>query len=96
MERSGYAHVYHQYTLRIAEGREGLRSRLAARGIASGVYYPVPVHRQPVYARRGYDRQSFPVAERMAREVLSIPVHPALNDADLECIVRVVREEPEE
>ena len=96
VERSGYAHVYHQYTLRIAEGREGLRSRLAARGIASGVYYPVPVHRQPVYARRGYDRQSFPVAERMAREVMSLPVHPALNDADLERIVRVVREEPEE
>jgi dTDP-4-amino-4,6-dideoxygalactose transaminase len=96
VERSGCGHVYHQYTVRIDEGRDGLRSRLAARGIASGVYYPVPVHRQPVYARRGYDRQSFPVAERMAREVLSLPVHPALTGADIERIVRVVREDPEE
>jgi perosamine synthetase len=95
VERSGYAHVYHQYTVRVAEGRDSLRSRLATRGIASGVYYPVPVHRQPVYARRGYDRQSFPVSERMAREVLSLPVHPALAAPDLERIVRVVREEPE-
>ncbi len=91
-ELSGYGHVYHQYTVRMADGRDAMRSRLAACGIATGVYYPVPVHRQPVYGQRGYDRQSFPVAERMAREVLSLPVHPALTGPDLERIVRAVRE----
>ena len=94
-ERAGCGHVYHQYTVRVADGRDMLRSRLAVHGIATGVYCPVPVHLQPVYARRGYDRQSLPVAERMAREVLSLPVHPALTEADVHRIVRAVREERE-
>lgn len=93
VERSGCEHVYHQYTVRVAEGRDGLRSRLAARGIATGVYYPVPVHRQPVYTERGYGGQSLPVAERLTQEVLSLPVHPALSGEDLQSIVQATREE---
>ena len=91
-ERPGYGHVYHQYTLRVAGDRDVLRRRLADRGIGSGVYYPIPVHRQPVYARRT-KYPDFPVAEQMAREVLSLPVHPALSEADLPRIVASVREE---
>ncbi len=92
-ERSGYKHVYHQYTVCVEDGRDGLRRRLDARGIGTGVYYPIPVHHQPVYAERGYDSLSFPVAERLAREVLSLPVHPALTETHLHRIARAVREE---
>ena len=93
MERSGYEHAYHQYTVRIAEGRDRLRSRLAARGVATGVYYPTPIHHQPVYAQLGYGSQSFPVAERLAQEVLSLPIHPALSGEDLQRIAQATREE---
>lgn len=93
VERRGYGHVYHQYTVRIRDGRDRLRAGLAARGIGTGLYYPIPLHHQPVYAERGYATQSFPTAERLAHEVLSLPVHPALDEADLQRIVRALREE---
>jgi dTDP-4-amino-4,6-dideoxygalactose transaminase len=93
VERTGYGHVYHQYTVRVTKERDRLRAALAARGIGSGVYYPIPVHRQPVYADRGYGDLSYPWSEQLAREVLSLPVHPAVSDADVARIVNVVREE---
>jgi dTDP-4-amino-4,6-dideoxygalactose transaminase len=77
--------VYHQYTIRVAAGREDLPDRLAAQGVASGVYYPTPVHRQPLYRQLGYV-DILPEAERAAREVLSLPVHPALQDDELHLI----------
>lgn len=91
-ERRGYVHVYHQYTVRVRKQRDQLRQRLADRGIGTGVYYPIPVHHQPVYAGHGLI-PSLPVAEQLSGEVLSLPVHPALSDADLARIVRTVREE---
>lgn len=92
VERPGYRHVYHQYTVRVSGDRDGLRTRLAARGIGTGVYYPLPIHQQPVYQKLGYSDQ-MPVAERMAHEVLSLPVHPALTEPDLARIAGAVREE---
>jgi dTDP-4-amino-4,6-dideoxygalactose transaminase len=88
----GYRHVFHQYTVRVSDGRrdavlEGLRER----GIGTGVYYPVPVHKQRVYVERGYE-VTLPEAERAATEVLSLPVHPGLSGDDLETIVSVVNE----
>ena len=91
-ERPGYRHVYHQYTVRLPNDRDGVRKRLAARGVGSGVYYPLPVHEQPVYGKLGYS-DSLPVAERLAGEVLSLPVHPALTESDLARIVDAVRAE---
>jgi dTDP-4-amino-4,6-dideoxygalactose transaminase len=93
VERKGYGHVYHQYTVRVAKERDRLRAALAARGIGSGVYYPIPVHRQPLYVDRGYGELSYPSSEQLAREVLSLPVHPAVSDADVKRIVQVVSEE---
>jgi dTDP-4-amino-4,6-dideoxygalactose transaminase len=93
VERTGYGHVYHQYTVRVERGRDELRKALTERGIGTGVYYPIPVHRQPVYEKRGYGGLSFPVSERLAGEVLSLPVHPALSEGDLTRIVKTVREE---
>lgn len=84
VERPGYEHVYHQYTVRIHHDRDGVQRRLAEMGVGSAVHYPMCVHRQPLYVSLGYGSLEFPVAETMADEVLSLPVHPALSDADLD------------
>jgi perosamine synthetase len=91
LERQGYQHVYHQYTVGIDKDRDRVQERLAQAGIGTAVHYPVPVHQQPLYGDLGYGSQSFPIAERAARQVLSLPVHPGLTDADLERIVDSVR-----
>ena len=88
----GYRHVFHQYTIRVADGhRDAVLEGLRERGIGTGVYYPVPVHKQRIYVERGYEG-GFPEAERAATEVLSLPVHPALSSADLETIMTAVNE----
>ena len=91
-ERHGYRHVYHQYTVRIARDRDGFQRRLRELGIGSAVHYELPVHRQPLYLSLGYGNVSMPEADRAAAEVLSLPVHPALSDADLDRIVESVRQ----
>jgi perosamine synthetase len=83
--REEYLHVYHQYTVRVGQDRDGALERLAEAGIAARVYYPLPVHQQPFYRRLGYE-DSLPVSERMSREVLSLPVHPSLTEEDLDKI----------
>ena len=71
-------HVYHQYTVRILDGqRDRVRQELAEESIASAIYYPTPLHRLPVYSATG---ESFPVAERAAAEVLSLPIWPQLDE----------------
>jgi dTDP-4-amino-4,6-dideoxygalactose transaminase len=85
----GCRHVYHQYTIRAPDGRDQLANHLRERGIGSSVYYPVPVHKQVAYQRLGY-RDHLPVAENVSREVLSLPVHPALTPEDLDRIVEGV------
>jgi perosamine synthetase len=86
----GYRHVFNQYTVRVsAEKRETYLNRLAELGVGTGVYYPVPVHRQTVYAETHADGR-FPEAERASQEVFSLPVHPGLSRDDLEQIVKAV------
>lgn len=82
-------HVYHQYTIRVPDGRDRLAEHLRARGIGSGIYYPLPVHKQEAYQQLGY-RDRLPVAERVCQEVLALPVHPALCRAELDQIVEGV------
>ena len=84
-ERQGCHHVYHQYTVRVGDRRDSLLQHLRENGVGAEVYYPRPIHRQPLYRRLGYD-QSLPVAERLSEEVLSLPVHPSLNDEELNTI----------
>ena len=90
--RPGYEHVYHQYTVRVLPplDRDAFREALTAAGVGSEVYYPVPVHRQEVYRQLGYGDQRLPVAEMASRQVLSLPVHPALTAQDLETIVTAI------
>jgi dTDP-4-amino-4,6-dideoxygalactose transaminase len=72
VERPGARHAYHQYTVRTPR-RDALAAHLDDRGIDTGVYYPRPIHEQPAYDGVATD---LPVAERLAGEVLSLPVHP--------------------
>jgi dTDP-4-amino-4,6-dideoxygalactose transaminase len=81
----GYEHVFHQYTIRV-ERRDALVQVLNERKIGSAVYYPVPLHLQPLYASLGHKAGDFPHAEHAALEVLSLPLFPELRS---EQIVRV-------
>ena len=102
----GREHVYYLYTLRV-EGRAGgytrpndrgnearsdlVQQRLKERGVASVVYYPVPLHLQPLYALLGGKPGDLRVSERAAREVLSIPLYPELTREQIEGVAREVR-----
>lgn len=100
-EPEGYHHVYHQYTVRVpqdsTEGspgarRDALQTYLLQHEIGSGVYYPLPVHRQAYYVNElGYNLR-LPKAENAAYEVLSLPVHPAVTEDDLQHIIRTVND----
>jgi dTDP-4-amino-4,6-dideoxygalactose transaminase len=84
-------HVYHQYTLRLVDrDRDAAMAALAAAGIDSGVYYPLPIHHQPLYHQLGYDVY-LPHTDTAAGTVLSLPVHPGLSAADLDRICTVVQ-----
>jgi dTDP-4-amino-4,6-dideoxygalactose transaminase len=86
-------HVYHQYTIRVANGkRDAMIEHLKKNEIGCGVYYPVPVHQQNYYTKDLGYKQSLPETEKAALEVLSLPVHPGLSPADLESIVSAVNE----
>ncbi len=88
--------VYHLYTVRIApELRAAVRERLKEAGIETGIHYPTPVYRQPLYQRLGY-HDSLPVAEAATREVLSLPIHPALRDEEILYIVETMNTALEE
>jgi dTDP-4-amino-4,6-dideoxygalactose transaminase len=83
----GAVHVYHQFTVRVVDhDRDEFASRLAEGGVGSGVYYPIPTHALPSFGLA----LDLPETQRAAREVLSLPVHPALTEADLATVVEVV------
>ena len=83
------SHVWHQYTVH-TEARDELQAWLRERDIESAVHYPRTLPAHPLYRDLGYDEGSLPLARRLASEVLSLPVHPALSGADLEAIVTAV------
>jgi dTDP-4-amino-4,6-dideoxygalactose transaminase len=83
-------HVWHQYTIRVAHGRDALRAHLREKGIETAVYYPKTLPAQKLYRDLGYDETPFPMARRLADEVLSLPVHPSLSEEDLGQIVDAV------
>ena len=87
----GYEHVYHQYTIRI-EQRDTLQEFLSERKIGSTVYYPYPLHLQPLYASLGHKPGDFPHAERAAKEVLSLPMYPELRNEQIARVVDAIAE----
>ena len=94
--RAPYSHhVFHQYTLRVKDGRkkrDAMRAFLAERGIPSMVYYPVPLHLQGAYRGYGYKEGQLPVSEQLTEEVLSLPMHSELTDEQIEHITDHVKE----
>jgi dTDP-4-amino-4,6-dideoxygalactose transaminase len=90
-EPEGALHTYHQYTIRCAE-RDRLQKFLTARGVGCRVYYPIPVPSQPCFAGMGHRPGEFPVAERLSREVLSLPIYPGLAEEQVERVAGTVRE----
>lgn len=83
----GAVHVYHQYTIRVVgHDRDAFARALTDEGVGSGVYYPIPNHRLPSFGLT----MDLPETERAAKEVLSIPVHPALTQAELETVVEKI------
>lgn len=83
-------HVFHQYVIR-APRRDALREALAARGIGSEIYYPVPLHLQAALKGLGYKPGDFPHAERAAAEVLALPMYPELRDDEQQTVVEAIR-----
>lgn len=88
-ERPGCRHVYHVYAVR-SETRDELRDALTRQEIQTGIHYPIPVHLQPAHADLGYHAGDFPIAETVAREVLSLPIFPEMTRDQVETVAAVV------
>ena len=84
-------HVYHVYAIRSRQ-RDNLQQELNARGIQTGIHYPVPVHLLEAYRDLGYVRGDFPCSEQVAGQVLSLPLFPELTDSQIETVSAAVRE----
>jgi dTDP-4-amino-4,6-dideoxygalactose transaminase len=82
-------HIFHQYVLRVHR-RDELRTFLAERGIATEVYYPIPLHLQPCFAYLGYREGDLPVSEQAAREVLALPIFPELAEDEQRRVIAVI------
>ena len=91
IEPEGFEHVYHQYTIRI-ERRNALQQHLAAQKIGSTIYYPHPLHLQPLYASQGHKLGDFPHAERAAQEVLSLQMYAELRKDQITRVVDAIAE----
>lgn len=84
-------HVYHQYSI-LCDRRDELATFVRERGVGSGVYYQIPLHRQPCFASLGYVEGSLPVSEDVASRILSLPCHPMLTEDDTEYVASCVHE----
>ena len=83
--------MFHQYVIRVpSPRRDALRQHLTAAGIETQVYYPVPLHLQPCFRELGYRPGELPVAERLAGEVVALPIHPDLTADDQARVVDAI------
>ncbi len=89
-EKKGAYHVYHQYTI-MSRKRNKIQQSLREKGISSVVYYPVPLHLQGALKFLGYKKGDFPVAEKAAREVLSLPMYPELEEPTIIKIAKIIK-----
>jgi dTDP-4-amino-4,6-dideoxygalactose transaminase len=91
-EMSWAKHVYHLYVIQVEESiRDKLIEHLNARGIGAQIHYPVPIHLQKAYKHLGYEQGSFPVAEKLAKRIVSLPMFPELERSELEYVTQEIR-----
>jgi dTDP-4-amino-4,6-dideoxygalactose transaminase len=90
VEKKGAYHVFHQYTIR-SNKRHEIQKRLRDKRVSSVVYYPVPLHLQEALRFLGYREGDFPVTEKSAKEVLSLPIYPELEESVIEKIAEIIR-----
>ena len=89
---SGVKHVYHQYTIKIKTGnRDEWVNFLNENGIGTGIHYPIPIYKQELYINLGYD-DNLEETENAASSVISLPIHPKINQEDLDTIIKVLKE----
>jgi dTDP-4-amino-4,6-dideoxygalactose transaminase len=89
IEKEENYHVYHQYTIRVPK-RDELQQFLKEQGVATMVYYPLPLHIQPVFKELGYKEGDFPEAEKAAKEAISLPMFPELKPEQQEYVVEQI------
>jgi dTDP-4-amino-4,6-dideoxygalactose transaminase len=89
--QSGTGHIYHLYVIRVSAkcplDRQTIQNELAARGIQTGIHYPIPCHLQPAYEYLGYKAGDFPHTETLCHEILSLPMYPGLSNAQINYVV---------
>ena len=81
--------VYHLYVIEV-DNRDAVKAKLAEAGVDTGIHYPVPIHLQPAYAHLGYVRGDFPVAERLADRILSLPMFPEITAPQIDYVAEQV------
>jgi dTDP-4-amino-4,6-dideoxygalactose transaminase len=91
IERDYAEPVYHLYVIRV-ENRRELQAHLQQQGISTGVHYPIPIHLQPAYRNAGYRQGDFPITERYAEQILSLPMYPELSQASIEQISLAIKD----
>ena len=85
-----YNHIFHLYVIRVDE-RDKLSQYLLSQGIPTQIHYPIPIHLQVAYKELGYKKGDFPVAEKLAREILSLPMHPELTSNEIRYICQKIK-----
>lgn len=91
-ENANYSkHIYHIYAIRL-KNRDKLREFLAKKGISTGIHYPIPIHIQKAYSSLKLKKGSFPVSEKIASEILSLPIYPELSIEQIEYITDSIKE----
>jgi len=83
-------HAYHIYAI-LAEKRDALKKYLEKNGISTVIHYPTPIHLQPVYKNLGYKKGDFPIAEKLAKKTLSLPMFPEIKDSEIEYICKKIK-----
>lgn len=87
----GYQHVYHLYVIRMESGREALRAHLRAAGIGTDVHYPLSLHRQAAFREHRIASGGLGVADRLTREIVSLPMYPHLRDDQVAMVIAAIR-----
>ncbi|QFS43275.1 DegT/DnrJ/EryC1/StrS family aminotransferase [Nostoc sphaeroides] len=92
--QSDIGHVYHLYVIRVDDScpieRQQLQEKLTAVGIQTGIHYPIPCHLQPAFTNLGYQPGDFPQAEKLSKEILSLPMYPGLSSSQVKEVVAAI------